>query len=139
MDMPKIISIANQKGGVGKTTLSLHLAGALAELGEHVLLIDLDPQGNLSSAFIEDIYDLPTTVADLLLSDAEISDVVMPTDVPNLDLIPANLNLSDIDAQLAGDDDAQYLLAEEIPEIGDQYDHILIDCPPNLGKATRIA
>jgi chromosome partitioning protein len=139
VDMPKIVAIANQKGGVGKTTLALHLAGALAELGEHVLLIDLDPQGNLSSAFIEDIYNLPNTMSELLLDDAEITEVVMPTDVPNIDLIPANLNLTDIDTKLAGDDDSQYLLAEEIPQIQDRYDHIFIDCPPSLGKATRIA
>ena len=137
--MPNTIAIANQKGGVGKTTLSLHLAGALAELGERVLLIDLDPQGNLSSAFIEDIYELPVTVTDFLLGEVEIADVVKSTEVPGVDLIPANLKLSDIDTQLAGDDDAQYLLAEELPEIRSQYDRILIDCPPNLGKATRLA
>ena len=138
--MSRIIAIANQKGGVGKTTLTFNLGGALAELGQKVLLIDLDPQGNLSSVFIDNIHSLSKTIADVLLEDqAEFEEVINKTQIPNLDLIASNLALNDIDTHLAGNDDAQYMLIDEIKELKDSYDYILIDCPPNLGKATRIA
>lgn len=140
MPKPRIIAIVNQKGGVGKTTVTFNLGGALADLGQKVLLIDLDSQGNLSSAFIGNIHNLSKTIADVLLEDqAELEEIINKTQLPNLDLIPSSLALSDIDARLAGDDDAQYILIDEIKEVKGTYDYILIDCPPNLGKATRIA
>lgn len=138
--MAQKISFSNQKGGVGKTSITLHTSGALAELGKKVLAIDLDQQGNLSSVFIDNIYTLPLTVADILLEDGvPIKDVIQKTPLENIDILPANLALSDLDARLAGDDDAQYYLLEELEDIEKQYDYILMDCPPSLGRATRIS
>ncbi len=137
----KIIAIANQKGGVGKTSTCLHIAGVLAERGQRLLAVDMDQQGNLSSVFIDNIHRLSHTIADLLTEDpeAEVLEVIRPTHVRNIDVLPANLALSNLDARLAGDDDAQYYLLEALQEVQDNYEHILIDCPPNLGRATRMA
>jgi len=137
--MPTIIAIANQKGGVGKTNITFNLSGALAEKNKRILLIDLDQQGNLSSVFLDNIYNLKTTVADILLdNDTAISGVVQKTSFQNIDIIPSNIDLSKIDLQLAGEPDAQYFLADKLKEIKDNYDYIIIDCPPSLGLATRI-
>lgn len=136
--MSKIIAIANQKGGVGKTSLCFHLGGCLAGESKKVLLIDLDQQGNLSSIFVPNIYKLEHTVATIFLDeDFDIETSIIKTDIPRLSLIPSNLDLSNIDVQLAADPEAQYLLSEKIDAIRDQYDYILIDCPPSLGIATR--
>lgn len=134
------LAIANQKGGVGKTTISIGMAGVLSELGKKVLLVDMDQQGNLSSSFLDNIHNLPLTVADLLVNDdVDIKQVIKKTTLPNIDILPANLSLSDLDIQLAGDDDAQYYLDEALQDIDSYYDFIIIDCPPSLGRATRIA
>ena len=137
----KIIAVANQKGGVGKTSVCLHTAGVLAEQGTKTLVVDMDQQGNLSSVFVDNIYKLNHTVADLLQEDpaAEVQDVIKSTQIKNIDILPANLALSDLDARLAGDDDAQFYLLDALQETQDLYDHLLIDCPPNLGRATRMA
>lgn len=137
----KIIAIANQKGGVGKTSTCLHIAGVFAERGQRLLLVDMDQQGNLSAVFIDNIHRLNHTIADLLTDDpeVEVSQVIRPTHVKNIEVLPGNLALSNLDARLAGDDDAQYYLLEVLREIQDNYDYILIDCPPNLGRATRMA
>lgn len=138
--MARKICFANQKGGVGKTSLTLHTSGALAEIGAHVLVIDMDQQGNLSSVFVDNIFSLPGTVADVIEEDGiDIKQVVNKTAFENIDILPANIELCDIDARLAGDDDAQYYLLEALEEISDEYDFILIDCPPSLGKATRLS
>lgn len=137
--MPRVIAIANQKGGVGKTNITFNLSGALAEKGKRILLIDLDQQGNLSSCFLDSIYDLKTTVADILLDeDIPISRAVQKTSFQNIDIIPSNIDLSKIDLQLAGEPDAQYFLTDKLEEIKDTYHYILVDCPPSLGLATRI-
>lgn len=137
--MPRVIAIANQKGGVGKTNITFNLSGALAEKGKKILLIDLDQQGNLSSCFLDSIYDLKTTVADILLDeDIPISRAVQKTSFQNIDIIPSNIDLSKIDLQLAGEPDAQYFLTDKLEEIKDTYHYILVDCPPSLGLATRI-
>ena len=133
------IAIANQKGGVGKTTISMGLAGVLAELGKKVLLIDMDQQGNLSSAFLDNIRELQKTIFDLLIDEAEIGQVLYKTQIEQIHILPANTALSELDTRLAGDDDAQYYLMEALEEIDPCYDYIIIDCPPNLGRATRMA
>ena len=134
------VAVANQKGGVGKTTISLGLAGILSEMGKKVLLVDMDQQGNLSSVFFDDINLLKPTVFDLLVSDnVEIKDVVKKTNIKNIDILPANLSLSNLDAQLAGEDDAQYYLMEELNEINSGYDFVIVDCPPSLSRATRMS
>ena len=134
------IAVANQKGGVGKTTLSIGIAGILSEQGKKILLVDMDQQGNLTSAFLSNIHKLPLTVCDLLVEDdVEILDVIKQTKIKNIDILPSNLSLSDLDTKLAGDDDAQYYLLEALEEIKTNYDFIIIDCPPSLGRATRMA
>ena len=137
--MPRVIAIANQKGGVGKTNITFNLSGALAEKKKRILLVDLDQQGNLSSAFLDHIYDLKTTVADILLDDdVPISKAIQKTSFQNIEIIPSNIDLSKIDLQLAGEPDAQYFLADKLREMKDTYDYTIIDCPPSLGLATRI-
>ena len=141
MIMSTVIAVANQKGGVGKTSLCLHMAGVFAERGIKTLLVDMDQQGNLSSVFVDNIHRLETTVADLLNDDAEVAvkEVIRQTHIKNIDVLPANLSLGDLDAKLAGDDDAQFYLLEALQEIRKNYGYVLIDCPPNLGRATRMA
>ena len=134
------IAIANQKGGVGKTTISIGMAGVFSEMGYKVLLVDMDQQGNLSSSFLDNIHSLKHTVAELLVDDdVEIQQVIKKTQIDGIDILPANLALSDLDVKLAGDDDAQYYLLEALQEVESHYDYIIIDCPPSLGRATRMA
>jgi chromosome partitioning protein len=134
------IAVATVKGGVGKTTTTVNLGAALAEAGERVLLVDLDQQANLSSLFVDDPFDLPRSVASLLVDvDAPTASAVVKTGFAGLDLIPANLELSKLELQLAGDTEAQYYLAEKLSEVVSEYDHVLIDCPPSLGLPTTSA
>jgi len=136
---PKVIAVANQKGGVGKTNITFNLSGALSEKNKRLLLIDLDQQGNLSSSFLENIYTLKFTVADLFLDNAlDIAKVIQKTSFQNIDIVPSNIELSKIDLQLAGEPDAQYFLADKIKDLKESYNYIIIDCPPSLGLATRI-
>ncbi|MEA1939897.1 MAG: ParA family protein [Candidatus Caldatribacteriota bacterium] len=136
---PKIIAIANQKGGVGKTNVAFNLAGALAESGQKLLLIDMDQQANLSSAFLNKIYELEFTITNLFLDDEiDLSKVIYKTPFKNIDIVPSNIEMSKIDLQLAGEPDAQYFLADKLEGLYHEYDFIIIDCPPNLGLATRI-
>ncbi|MBA7559446.1 ParA family protein [Candidatus Atribacteria bacterium 1244-E10-H5-B2] len=136
---PKVIAVANQKGGVGKTNITFNLSGALAEKNKRILLIDLDQQGNLSSSFLENIYHLKFTVADLFLdNDIDIAKVIQKTPFQNIDIIPSNIYLSKIDFHLAGEPDAQYFLADKLKDLEEGYNYIIIDCPPGLGLATRI-
>lgn len=137
--MTTVIALTNQKGGVGKTSLTLHLGGTLSELGYKTLLIDLDQQGNLSSVFLDNVDSLDNTIIDLFIHEADINEVRRTTNLSNLDILPANLSLVDLDLMTAGDDDAQYMLLDGISGIKNDYDFILIDCPPNLGRATRMA
>lgn len=134
-----IISFSNQKGGVGKTSLSLHLSGVIADSDKKVLVVDLDPQGNLSSFFLENIYALDETVRELVLEELDVSRVIKPTEYENIDIVPSNITLSDLDARLAGSDDAQYLLMDMLEDVRATYDYILIDCPPSLSRATKMA
>jgi len=105
---PKVIAVANQKGGVGKTNIAFNLSGALAEKNKKILLIDLDQQGNLSSSFLENIYNLKLTVADLFLdNELDLAKVIQKTSFQNIDIAPSNIDLSKIDLQLAGEPDAR--------------------------------
>lgn len=136
---PKIIAVANQKGGVGKTTTTINLGAALAEQGFNVLLIDIDPQGNASTGLGLDASKRGLTTYDLLLDDAPLQDVVHTTKIDGLWLAPATTDLSSADIELVANEKRSFLLHDALrqPEI-DQYqlDYVLIDCPPSLSLLT---
>ena len=132
----KIISIVNQKGGVGKTTTAINLGTALAAIEKKILLIDLDPQGNLSTGIgiTEDLRKL--SVYDLITQNSSIDTTIQKTKIPNLSIIPSNINLSGIEFELATDNDRTNKLSNKIKGLENIYDFVLIDCPPSLGILT---
>ena len=133
----KTIGICNNKGGVGKTTICFCLAGAFAEMGKKVLLVDMDQQGSLSSSLLHDINALHYTITDALLDGRiSIKKVIQKTDFENIELVPANLGLGKMENELISERDSHYYLADKLDEIKDQYHIILVDSPPNLGLAT---
>lgn len=133
--MGKIISIANQKGGVGKTTTAVNLSTVLAKKGQKVLMIDADPQGNGTSGFGIS-KDQKFSVYDVLIEDIEIENTLQKTKVKNLDLCPSNINLAGAEVQLVSITNREYRLKEKLENIRDEYDYIIIDCPPSLGLVT---
>lgn len=136
---PRIIAVVNQKGGVGKTTTTINLGAALAELGFHVLLVDIDPQGNASTGLGVGREDRALTTYDLLLDDAPLQDVVKRTDVEGLWIAPATTDLSSADIEMVANEKRSYLLHDALRQKAiDAYelDYILIDCPPSLSLLT---
>ncbi|MGQ4618781.1 AAA family ATPase [Nocardia sp. R7R-8] len=132
-----IVAMCNQKGGVGKTTSTINLGAALAEYGRRVLLVDLDPQGALSAGLGVPHHDLDLTVHNLLIgSKVSIDDVLMQTRVPNLDLLPSNIDLSAAEIQLVNEVGREQSLGRALEPIRNRYDYILIDCQPSLGLLT---
>lgn len=131
-----IVALANQKGGVGKTTTAINLAAALALRGKSTLLIDLDPQGNSSMSFL-DITQIGRSVYDALAEPGVmLSDVIQPTTLTNLWLAPARIALAKLESKLVGEMDAHFRLKDRLEPIRSQYRHIVIDCPPTLGLLT---
>ena len=136
---PKIISVTNQKGGVGKTTTTINLGAALAELGKRVLIIDLDPQGNASTGLGIEVEDRTLTTYDLLLDDVLLNDVIYPTDQTGLFIVPSTVDLSSADMELVSNEKRSFLLHDALrqPAMTEfQFDYILIDCPPSLNLMT---
>ena len=134
--MGRIIAIANQKGGVGKTTTSINLSACLAEEKKKVLVIDLDPQGNTTSGVGIDKNEIENTVYELMLNECTVKQSIHKTDIENLDLIPSNVNLAGAEIELLGINDKEYILKGEIDYIRDDYDYVIIDCPPSLNMLT---
>ncbi|MEI1277433.1 MULTISPECIES: ParA family protein [Leptospira] len=134
--MGKIVSISNQKGGVGKTTTSINLAANLAAIGKKVLIVDFDPQGNSGSGLGFEINTLQNTSYELLIGESSAAECIKRTDIENLHIIPSNINLSGAEADLLGEENREYRLKDAIGHLRTEYDYILIDCPPSLGVLT---
>ena len=135
--MGRIIAIANQKGGVGKTTTSINLSACLAELGKKVLVIDLDPQGNTTSGFGIDKEEMENTVYELMLGECSIRESMTQVEnIEHLSLNPSNVNLAGAEIELLGINEKEYILKNAVDYIRDDYDFIIIDCPPSLNMLT---
>ncbi len=134
--MGRIISIANQKGGVGKTTTAVNLASCLAERGKKVLAVDMDPQGNMSSGLSIDKENIDKSTYELLIGEIEVEEGIIEENLENLDILPTNINLSAAEVELIGVENVHYILKEALQKVKDKYDFVIIDCPPSLSLLT---
>jgi chromosome partitioning protein len=134
--MGRVIAIANQKGGVGKTTTAINLSACLAEAGKRVLVIDIDPQGNTTSGLGVMKNDIEKTVYEVMLQEIELPDAIIKNIFDNLDIVPSNVNLAGAEIDLIDFDNREYILKNEINKVKEQYDFIILDCPPSLSMLT---
>jgi len=136
LPLPRVLAIANQKGGVGKTTTAINLGAALAELGYRVLVIDLDPQGNATTGLGVNARNLDSSIYDVILHDVPIEDCIEPTNLRNLFLVPATIDLAGAEIELVPAFSREMRLKRAIGNVVDDFDFLLIDCPPSLGLLT---
>ena len=134
--MGRTIAIANQKGGVGKTTTAINLSASLAARGKKVLVIDTDPQGNTTSGFGVEKNDLENTIYELILGECSVQDSIIKEVVPGVSILPSNVNLAAAEIELIGVEKKEFILKKEIDWVKDAYDFIIIDCPPSLSMLT---
>lgn len=134
--MARIIAIANQKGGVGKTTTAINLSACLAEKNKKVLAIDIDPQGNTSSGLGIDKSKIENSIYQMIIGACTLDDCRISTPIKNLDILPSNVNLAGAEIELIGVDEREYILKKQVDKIRDEYDFIIIDCPPSLNTLT---
>lgn len=134
--MGRIIAIANQKGGVGKTTTAINLSACLAEKGQKVLAIDMDPQGNMSSGLGLDKESIDKTIYDMILGEIDVEDVINKGTIENLDILPSNVDLSAVEIELIDEENKEFIVKNSIQKVRDNYDFVIIDCPPSLSLLT---
>lgn len=134
--MSRIIAVANQKGGVGKTTTAINLSSCLAEKGKKVLVIDMDPQGNTTSGLGVDKNELENTIYEMIIGECQLEECLLENVFDNLSLIPANVNLSGAEIELMDIEGKEYIVRGQVYAIRDNYDFIIIDCPPSLSMLT---
>ena len=134
--MGRIIAIANQKGGVGKTTTSINLSSCIAAKGKKVLVIDMDPQGNTTIGYGIEKNELENTIYELIMGDCTVEDCILKEVFPNVSVLPSNVNLAAAEIELIGVKDKDFILKNEIDWVRDNYDFIIIDCPPSLNLLT---
>lgn len=134
--MGRIIAIANQKGGVGKTTTAINLSACLAEAGQRVLVIDIDPQGNTTSGFGVMKDSIENTVYEVILQEVGIKDAIISNVVDNLDILPSNVNLAGAEIDLIDVENREYILKNSIGQVRNNYDYVILDCPPSLSMLT---
>ena len=134
--MNRILAIANQKGGVGKTCTTVNLSASLGELGKKVLVIDMDPQGNSSSSFGVNKNEVENTIYEVMLEECTLSEAIIKDVAKNVSIVPANVNLGAVEIEMAGKDKANLILRRELDFVKDEYDYIFIDCPPAISLTT---
>ena len=134
--MGRIIAIANQKGGVGKTTTAINLSASLASLGKKVLALDLDPQGNMTSGLGVDKDQVENSVYDLIIGQTGIEECICKEVIENLDVLPSNINLSAAEIELIGVENKEYIIRNEMEKVKERYDFVITDCPPALSMLT---
>ena len=134
--MNRILAIANQKGGVGKTCTTVNLSASLGELGKKVLVIDMDPQGNSSSSFGVNKNEVENTIYEVMLEECTLPEAIIKDVAKNVSIVPANVNLGAVEIEMAGKDKANLILRRELDFVKDEYDYIFIDCPPAISLTT---